>query len=717
MLVPLELLEKAEGEFAKSPGQIAAIRKRNAAASAVALDGEARVARRLAMLAAVAPESLDIAFERYIGDRDLLPINYLLRGAQQARAVGCIRYFDKRLRRPASATGFMVSPDLLLTNRHVFPVADLAGFTALVDDATIQFGNEFDLQGRMRDVVVHDLDPATFFHAFEPLDFALVAVSRTDRSGRHALREHGFLVLNGTLGKAGMGDYATIIQHPDGEAKQIALRNNEIIDLEHPDAVVYQSDTAPGSSGAPVFNNEWQVIALHSAGVPKKNEAGQFLDKDDQVIEPVGDRIDERRVVWLSNRGIRVSAIMRQLREAAPAIALHPMVQVLFSPSYTDTPMFAPAESVPTGIDASRPAPVRTAPVPPATPPISVHISVGGTAPGVVVTTDAAPARAAATALELEKKLEDEMDYSRCAGYEDDFMGVRIPMPTPSPTLRKQLAFRSDHPNAFTLKYHHYSVLHHAVRRVPALSAINVHGKYRYAELGKGTRKDNWVRDNRIDYDVQLDDAWYAHSGFDKGHLARREDAEWGTTAANAKLAADLTCSYANAIPQVPALNRAIFGHRGVWGQLEAKLLEAGVTGEEGRSARICVFNGPIFDADDPVFKGVQVALRCFKVVAWFDGTGTLRTTCFRLTQEELVDDIEFEVPRFDEVFRTWQVSLAGIEDATGLRFPPILRDADTYDEGGDGSLVDEAALERLVRRVAGKRGSARKAGGGSPRA
>lgn len=43
-----------------------------------------------------------------------------------------------------------------------------------------------------------------------------------------------------------------------------------------------------------------------------------------------------------------------------------------------------------------------------------------------------------------------------------------------------------------------------------------------------------------------------------------------------AKAAADLTCSYANAVPQVPAFNRATMGYNGQWGQLEKKLLEAG---------------------------------------------------------------------------------------------------------------------------------------------
>ena len=171
-------------------------------------------------------------------------------------------------------------------------------------------------------------------------------------------------------------------------------------------------------------------------------------------------------------------------------------------------------------------------------------------------------------------------------------MGDTIPMPVPTDKLRNKVAYLTDNPSSYILRYHHISTIQHAIRKVPVVSAMNVHAKYRYTELGKGTRTDKWYRDDRIDKNAQLDDAFYAKSGFDKGHLARREDAEWGTTVANAKLAADMTCSYANAAPQVPALNRNIFGYKGLWGQLEMLLLESGVKKESGKYGRVCMSVG-----------------------------------------------------------------------------------------------------------------------------
>jgi len=405
------------------------------------------------------------------------------------------------------------------------------------------------------------------------------------------------------------------------------------------------------------------------------------LDKDDNVIPVIQGTLDEARVVWLSNRGVRISAIMKHLKET-PTVATNPLGLTFFSPAYTDNRPFVALSSpkqMETESEPERAISARAPAVPPSAP-IEIHISVNGSP---VFTTSALASRpelsAAQETAEFEKKLEDNQDFTNCLGYQAEFLDDRIPIPIPTEKLRKKLAFLKDNPSTCLLKYHHYSTMQHSLRRVPVVSAINVSGKYRYNALGKDTRKDNWLRDNRIDYDAQLDDKWYAKSGFDKGHLSRREDAEWGRSMSAAKTAADMTCSYANAAPQVPALNRAIFGHHGKWGILEQNLLEQGIKLENGKLSRISIFAGPLFDDDDPVYASVQIALRFFKIVAWYKDSGTLQATAFCLSQEKLVDQIEFEVLRFDELLKTEQKPITWIEEATGLKFPNILKSADTY--------------------------------------
>ncbi len=66
-------------------------------------------------------------------------------------------------------------------------------------------------------------------------------------------------------GKIAKGEDIIIIQHPGGMPKQIALTDNEVMYVD--DSVLqYLTDTMPGSSGSPVFNDKWQLVGLHHSG-------------------------------------------------------------------------------------------------------------------------------------------------------------------------------------------------------------------------------------------------------------------------------------------------------------------------------------------------------------------------------------------------------------------------------------------------------------------
>ncbi len=56
-----------------------------------------------------------------------------------------------------------------------------------------------------------------------------------------------------------------IIQHPGGGYKQIALYHNVVV-YQDENIIQYLTDTQPGSSGSPVFNENWEVVALHHSG-------------------------------------------------------------------------------------------------------------------------------------------------------------------------------------------------------------------------------------------------------------------------------------------------------------------------------------------------------------------------------------------------------------------------------------------------------------------
>ena len=70
---------------------------------------------------------------------------------------------------------------------------------------------------------------------------------------------------------------AYVIGHPRGSAQpQFSLQDNILLDYDHR-VLHYRSPTEGGSSGSPVFDDEWRLIGLHHAGgtrMPQLNKAG-----------------------------------------------------------------------------------------------------------------------------------------------------------------------------------------------------------------------------------------------------------------------------------------------------------------------------------------------------------------------------------------------------------------------------------------------------------
>ncbi len=66
-----------------------------------------------------------------------------------------------------------------------------------------------------------------------------------------------------------------VIGHPLGGGLSFSLQDNVLLDMETP-KLHYRAPTEPGSSGSPVFNAQWKLVALHHAGgtaLPRLNGA------------------------------------------------------------------------------------------------------------------------------------------------------------------------------------------------------------------------------------------------------------------------------------------------------------------------------------------------------------------------------------------------------------------------------------------------------------
>jgi endonuclease G, mitochondrial len=256
---------------------------------------------------------LDVRLERVMGEDDLVLANWLQQGARAGDAVALIR-------QPAPATGFLVSDWLLLTNHHVLDTADVAAGC----DVLFRY-EENDNGGIDAEKASCDPDRCFVTSPVDDLDYTLVAL-RALPDGTPPGRRFGCIPLIAAVGKVVVGEPLNIIQHPGGQSRRVAFRNNKLLSLDDERQLVYETDTKPGSSGSPVFNDRWQLVALHHASEPARDANGVEIDVNGQPVTP--STPDDLRQ-WVANAGIRASRLVADLRQRD----LAPDVRALVDPA------------------------------------------------------------------------------------------------------------------------------------------------------------------------------------------------------------------------------------------------------------------------------------------------------------------------------------------------------------------------------------------------
>jgi endonuclease G len=247
-----------------------------------------------------------VGLERQVGTtRDILSIEFLEIGQCSARAVGRIQVAGGL----HHGTGVLVGENLLLTNNHVLPTESEAEFASLDLDLEENF------HGAPKQAQNYTFDPRRFFITDRHLDFTIVAVDE-NLPGSKPLDHFGWHPLIKQQGKIRLGDPVNIIHHPGGGPKSITVHNSNFLhiadDEDLNDILWYSSDTEPGSSGAPVFNNRWEIVALHHCSIPKRTADGKgFVAIDGKkALKEEDVRKHPERAVWIANEGIRASRIV-----------------------------------------------------------------------------------------------------------------------------------------------------------------------------------------------------------------------------------------------------------------------------------------------------------------------------------------------------------------------------------------------------------------------
>ncbi len=87
-----------------------------------------------------------------------------------------------------------------------------------------------------------------------------------------------------------------VIGHPKGGPLQFSMQDNLLLDSEDP-KLHYRTPTEGGSSGSPVFNEKWELVALHHSG------------KKDMK------RLNKKEGTYEANEGIWMKAIIEKYRQ------------------------------------------------------------------------------------------------------------------------------------------------------------------------------------------------------------------------------------------------------------------------------------------------------------------------------------------------------------------------------------------------------------------
>lgn len=241
-------------------------------------------------------------------------------------------------------------------------------------------------------------------------------------------------------------------------------------------------------------------------------------------------------------------------------------------------------------------------------------------------------------------------DLAGRTGYDPAFLGPVVPIPGLHGV------------KTALLPYTHFSVLMRPDKRLAAITALMMDGK-KLMDLDRAGIQ--WRLDPRIPEDQQTGERVYARNDIDRGHLVRRASAVWGDTPAEAKQANEDTFHYTNAAPQAAKFNQGIE----LWLGLESYLQQNAAD----HSRRITVFTGPIFGTTDPVYRGVDIPLKFFKVAVFLQA-GKLAATGYVVDQTPQLAKLP-DVPRPGVTqeapplgpFRTFQVPIRDIAALTGL--------------------------------------------------
>ncbi|MGB3402157.1 MAG: serine protease [Microcoleaceae cyanobacterium] len=107
------------------------------------------------------------------------------------------------------------------------------------------------------------------------------------------------LILDILKQRAREGEPVNIIQHPKGRCKEVVVSSNWTLLLSDK-YVIYEADADFSSSGSPVFNQQWQLVALHNGAIiPSQSQQGVLIHK---IVEDLHQKV---KTEWSEQPNVR----------------------------------------------------------------------------------------------------------------------------------------------------------------------------------------------------------------------------------------------------------------------------------------------------------------------------------------------------------------------------------------------------------------------------
>ena len=594
---------------------------------------------------------------------DFVDISFLELARIAGNSVGRVTFHSTQ----PQGTGFMISDELFLTNNHVISSYHNA------KNFRVQFDYELDVSDSILPVTSFALDPDKFFltDPTEKLDFTIVAIGERIQ-GEKTLADFDYSPLLDNGDKHVISEFVNIIQHPAGHFKQIVLRENQL-EERFDDYLYYTADTLGGSSGSPVFNDQFEVIALHHWGGSSKPTGPGGTHETD------------------INEGVRISSIVSKLKSKKNEFEGNQLRLLESILNYSSREKHSPRTSYQNRSrfkSSSSTNTVRFGETIKMQIPLEISVKLGDHQQSISSSTTSYSFTDRKNI--FPEKVSIDPDYSNRPGYDPDFLAHwNVPLPLMTKKIEKNAAEKleyGDDEDPYELKYQHFSLVMNADRQLAYFTAVNIDGDTWIkinretgepkAESAEGAEK--WSNDPRIAIEDQTKQSLYDDQiqkvRFDRGHSVMRLDPAWGNDATAIRANAD-TFHFTNCYPQFKSFNSG-----GIWRKLENYI----INNAKKEDRRVTVFTGAVFGSKDPKFRNFQIPKQFWKIIIREENNVNLIAAAFLTDQSKFLEFLSDTPERFDDTSKIdeYQTTIAEIEKLTGLDFGD-LKDFDTLDGGG----------------------------------